>query len=237
MSKPPHFAGRSASWIKAGLPWVLALALSSGVAYMMNTAVVRALSTNRASDAVSIVAQDMSNPCALDVDDALYAGSDVWQPAGRSTFCRAERYPGDSGRKDSASQLARVGPLLATITFAAPTDIRIDLYCSTRTRQRSAEAFMSAVDARHMHEQVCLSTGSSPSGDIAPSAATQVANALLPVTIPIIIEDAPCTGSCEGALTIYCVTWQPGVASQPIVVPASDFSATSQELGCQPWAE
>jgi hypothetical protein len=122
-------------------------------------------------------------------------------------------------------------------TFAAPTDIRIDLYCSTRAWQRSAEAFMSAVDARHMHEQVCPSTGSSPSGNIAPSAATQVANAPLPVTIPIMIEDAPCTGSCEGALTIDCVTWQPGVASQPIVVPASDFSAASQELGCQPWAE
>jgi hypothetical protein len=103
------------AWIKAGLPWVLALALSSGVACMMNTAVVQALSTNRASDAASIVAQDMSIPCALDVDDALYAGSDVWQPAGRSTFCRAERYPGDSGRKDGASQLVRVGPLLATI--------------------------------------------------------------------------------------------------------------------------
>jgi hypothetical protein len=160
MNKPQHLAGRSASWIKTGLPWMVALALSTGVAYMMNVAVVRALSTNRSSNAVSIVAQDVSNPCALDVDDALYASSDEWQPAGRSAFCRAERYPGDSGRKDIASQLARLGPLQATITFAAPTNIRIDLYCSTRIRQRSVEAnFVSAADVRHFYEQVCTSTG------------------------------------------------------------------------------
>ena len=159
MSEPQHFAGRSASWIKAGLPWVLALALSSGVAYMMNTAVVRALSTSRPSDAVSIVTRDVSDPCALDVDDALYAGSDVWQPAGRSMFCRAERYPGDSGRKDSASQLAHVGPLLAT----APSLLR-PTSGSTCTVQRafgerSVEAFVSTEEAPDLYEQVCTFTG------------------------------------------------------------------------------
>jgi hypothetical protein len=130
------------------------------------------------------------------------------RPAGaRSAAPRGIRGLGPQRRRKSTGPCR---PSPGYHTFAAPTDIRIDLYCSTRTWQRSAEAFMSAVDARHMHEQVCPSTGSSPSGNIAPSAATQVANAPLPVTIPIMIEDAPCTGSCEGALTIDCVTWQPG---------------------------
>jgi hypothetical protein len=76
MNQTQQAAGRSACWTKAGLPWVLALMLSTGFAYMMNTAAVRALSTDRPYEAVSTVAQDVGNLCALDVDGALYVRFD-----------------------------------------------------------------------------------------------------------------------------------------------------------------
>jgi hypothetical protein len=69
------------------------------------------------------------------------------------------------------------------------------------------------------------------------NAAVQVADESLSVLVPIIIEDSECSGSCGGSFTIYCVTWQPGVSSRPIVVRASDFSAAYEGLGCQSRAE
>ncbi len=160
---PTKERARSAvGWTMKGLPWMLVLGVSTSLAYAMNTAAVGALSAARPrSDTVSTLAEDASNPCGLDVDGALYAGWDWWEPAGRSAFCRAETYPGVPGRNDMASRLTHVGPLQATITFVAPTDIRIDLYCATRRQQRSADAnFVSAAEARTAYEQVCASAGS-----------------------------------------------------------------------------
>jgi hypothetical protein len=151
MNQIQELAGHSASRIKLWLPWMLVLALSTGVAYAMNTAVVTALSTNRPSDTVPTVTRDVNKLCGLDVDFALYADWDSWLPAGRSWFCRPQTLPGVPGPNDIASHLAGVGPLRATISFVAPTplagslrgyerDIRIDLYCSTSLQQRSADS-------------------------------------------------------------------------------------------------
>lgn len=160
-----HLAGRLAAWIKAGLPWVLVMALSTGVAYTLNTGAKRALSTNRSSDPVSTGAQDGSNPCALDVDGALYTRLDWWLPAGRTAFCRAETYPGVPGHNEIANQLTRAGRIQATITFVAPLDVRIDLYCPASGQQRSSDAnFVSAAEARQLYEQVCMLAGSSAGG-------------------------------------------------------------------------
>jgi hypothetical protein len=148
---------RAAGWAKMGLPWVVALMLSTAIAYMMNTAAVRVLSTDRPYDAVSTVAQDVSNLCALEVDGARYAGWDWWLPAGRSAFCSAETYPGVAGRNEMTSQLTHLGRLQATISFAAPTDIRIDLHCPNgSSQQRSADGdFISTTDVRALYKQVC----------------------------------------------------------------------------------
>jgi hypothetical protein len=116
----------------------------------MNTAAVRARSTP------STAATSISNLCRLDVDGALYAGTDRWLPAGLSAFCHGEAYPGLPGRAELASQMASVGSLEATITFVAPTDIQLDLYCSRSLQQRSADAdFVSAADAQDLYQQVC----------------------------------------------------------------------------------
>jgi hypothetical protein len=174
MNQIQQLAGHSASRIKFWLPWMLVLALSTGVAYAMNTAAVTALSTNRPSDTVPTVATDVSKLCGLDVDFALYADWDSWLPAGRSWFCRPQTLPGVPGPNNIASRLAVVGPLRATISFVAPiplagslrgyeSDIRIDLYCSTSLQQRSADGadFITAAEARHIYQQVCALAGSS----------------------------------------------------------------------------
>jgi len=79
-----------------------------------------------------------------------------------TAFCRADTYPGVAGRNDIAAQLTRVGFLQATITYAASSDIRIDLYCPSSRQQRSVDAdFVSAAVARQLYEQVCTVVGSS----------------------------------------------------------------------------
>ena len=77
---------------------------------------------------------DVGIPCALNAHGALYAGWDLWLPAGWSAFCRGETYPSVPGPAEVASQLVRAGRLLATITFDAASDTYVDLYCYTRPR-------------------------------------------------------------------------------------------------------
>src|SRR5215472_9403345 len=137
MGQAQQLCDHTAHWIGRGLPWILVIGLSAGIAYTINAAAMRALPTPTSSDAVLAGApEDEPNPCALDVDGALYGDYDWWLPAGRSTVCRAESYPGLPGRRDLVRQASRQGPLRATVTFASPTDIRIDLYCQTGTRQQ-----------------------------------------------------------------------------------------------------
>ena len=146
--------------LRWALPWVFVLALSTGVAYAMNTAAVRAVSTNGRTDVVSAGVRDVRNVCAQDVDRALYDRLDRWLPAGRSEFCRAETYSGEPGPYESARQLSYAGPLQATITFVGPNNVRIDLYCLTSSQQRSADAdFVSAAEARHLYDLVCTQAG------------------------------------------------------------------------------
>src|SRR5262249_3782573 len=127
----------------------------TGVAYLMNTAAVRALSTNKVWAGVSAAAPDVSNTCTLDAHGALYAGWDWWFPAGKSAFCRDETYPGEPGRKDINEPPTRIGPLRATITSGAPTDIRIDLSCLTGTRHAADANYVSPEEARQLYDLVC----------------------------------------------------------------------------------
>ena len=160
MGQAQQLCDHTAHWIGRGLPWILVIGLSAGIAYTINAAVTRALPTPTSSDAVLAGApEDEPNPCALDVDGALYGDYDWWLPAGRSTVCRAESYPGLPGRRDLARQASRQGPLRATVTFAGPTEIRIDLYCQTGTRQQRTASgdFFSAADARVLYAQACVS--------------------------------------------------------------------------------
>jgi hypothetical protein len=162
MGHVQQFFHRTTRWIGRGLPWALVLGLSAGVAVAIDTAATRALPAPSASEGARV--DDTRNPCALDVDGALYGEYEWWLPAGRSAFCRAETYPGIPGPRDLAAQASRLGPLQATLTFASPTDMRIDLYCQTSTRQqRPADGdFISATDARELYEHVCTSGMSAP---------------------------------------------------------------------------
>jgi hypothetical protein len=157
MGHMQQFSHRTPRWIGRGLPWVFVFGLSAGVAGAIDVAATRMLPAPPLSELAS--ADDVRNPCALDVDGALYGGYQWWLPAGRSASCRAETYPGLPGSRDLAAQASHLGRLQVTLTFAGPTDMRIDLYCQTSTRQqRSADGdFISAADARELYEQVCTS--------------------------------------------------------------------------------
>jgi hypothetical protein len=132
------------------------------VAYAIAAAATRALPATPSNEVRG--AEGLRDPCALDVDGALYSGYEWWLPAGRSASCRAETYPGLPGPRDLAAQASHLGPLQATLTLASPTDMRIDLYCQTSMRQqRSADGdFISAAGARGLYEQVCTSGASAP---------------------------------------------------------------------------
>jgi hypothetical protein len=142
-------------WIQKALPWVGVVALSISFAYALNTAAAGAFSalpsqTTLGADGEAIY------PCTLDADGALYAGWDSWMPAGKSAFCRGQTYPGVAGRNEMATQLGRGGRLLTSITFVAPTDIRVDLYCPAGSTQRSFDAeFVAAAEVRDLYKQVC----------------------------------------------------------------------------------
>ena len=72
---PTHPRARSAAcWTKTGLPWLVVLAISTGLALALTAAGARAVPGQRPSDAVSNDAQEVINLCALHVDrGALYA--------------------------------------------------------------------------------------------------------------------------------------------------------------------
>ncbi len=142
---------------------MLVLGISTSLAYMMNTAAVGALSAaTQRSDAVSRIGEEVSNPCRLDADRALYARVDRWLPAARSAFCRAENYPWvpDRFRDEISGLLARTGPLEATITSVAPTGTRIDLYCPTGKQSSAGANFVSVVEVREAYVRVCTSAAS-----------------------------------------------------------------------------
>src|SRR5438477_5979882 len=128
MSQVRRVAQPSVLLLNMALPWLVAMALSIGLAFALNTA-ARQAQLAGASSAGSSVSEPVDNLCGLDVDGALYAGWDSWLPAGRTRFCKADEYPGVAGRKEMNSQLTRVGVLQATIIFKSPTDILINLHC------------------------------------------------------------------------------------------------------------
>jgi hypothetical protein len=145
-----------AHWTQKALPWAGVLALAMSLAYAMNVAVVGAFSATPPSPATPGAAGEAINPCTLDADGALYSRWDWWQPAGKTTFCRGQDYPGVAGRAEMAMQLGPAGRLLASITFVAPGDTRVDLYCATSTIQRSSDAeFVAPAETRDLYEQVC----------------------------------------------------------------------------------
>jgi hypothetical protein len=136
--------------------------LSVSVAYAIDAAATRALPVTPSSEVTG--AEGLRDPCALDVDGALYSGYEWWLPAGRSAGCRTETYPGLPGARDLAAQASHLGPLQAALTFASATVMRIDVYCQTSMRQqRSADGdFISAAGARELYEQFCTSDASGP---------------------------------------------------------------------------
>jgi hypothetical protein len=153
---------RVTRWIGRRLPWVFVFGLSVVVAGAIDSAATRALTATPSSEAVG--AEGVRDPCALDVDGVIYGGSQWWLPAGRSASCRSQSYPGLPEPRDLAAQASHLGPLQATLTFASPTDMRIDLYCQSSTmQQRSANGdFVSATEARQLYEQVCTSAAPPP---------------------------------------------------------------------------
>lgn len=66
-------ARSAVTWIERGLPWVVLLAISGGIALAINTAAARALPELPASDVASNDAHEVINLCALRVDGPLYA--------------------------------------------------------------------------------------------------------------------------------------------------------------------
>ena len=95
--------------IQRKLAWVSLLALSTSLAYALNTGTIGALSADsRAADSRAAddglqstlyVSEcrsnpecdgDASDPCALDTDGVLYVGSNRWLPAGRIDPLRDE---------------------------------------------------------------------------------------------------------------------------------------------------
>src|SRR5438132_1480449 len=133
-------AGEEAGWIRKTVPWAVILALSASLAHVITTAAVGALSAEPPPAVSATTVEGAANPCALDADGALYARWDRWIPAGRSGFCRGDTYPGVAGRNDVASQLRDAGRIEATVTFLAPTDTRVNLYCAASSHQTSTEA-------------------------------------------------------------------------------------------------
>jgi hypothetical protein len=162
MDNKQHQGVRATRWIGKGLPWVLILGLSAGVGYAIDAAAARTLPATASSEVAR--ADDVKNPCLLDVDGALYGGYQWWIPAGRSAGCRTETYPGVPGPRDLAAQASRLGILQATLSFASPAEMRIGLYCQNGTsQQRLADGdFISAADAHELYEQVCTSGASAP---------------------------------------------------------------------------
>jgi hypothetical protein len=129
----------------------------------MNTAAVGALTAEPPPVANATTAEGAANPCALDADGALYARWDRWIPAGRSKFCRGDTYPGVAGRSDVGSQLRDAGAIQATVTFLAPSDTRVNIYCAASRHQTSTEAdFVSVADARLLYARVCTAAALTP---------------------------------------------------------------------------
>jgi hypothetical protein len=153
--------------IQRKLAWVSLLALSTSLAYALNTGTTGALSADsRAADdglqSTRYVSEcrsnpecegDASDPCALDTDGVLYAGSNRWLPGGRSAGCTDPTDP----RAATPSVMARhAGRILATITYGAHTHSRVVLYCPNTMQPRPSEAFdLSAVEVRSLYELVC----------------------------------------------------------------------------------
>jgi hypothetical protein len=161
VNQTPLAVGTVARWSQNALPWAAVLTISMSLAYAMNTAAVGALSPSQPPETARGAGREAINPCALDADGALYTSWEGWQPAGRTAFCRGETYPGVAGRTDMATQLAGAGRLLATITFAAGAEIRIDLNCPDGNTQRTLDAeFVPAAEIRDLYARVCRPTAS-----------------------------------------------------------------------------
>jgi hypothetical protein len=161
MKATRHLAEEVVHRVHTTLPWAVLLAISTSIGYAMNSAALGAASVYRDSEALASAAENGADPCSLDADGVLYARWDWWLPAGKSAFCRAETYPGLTGRKEMASQLRRAGRMQATITFMAPTGTRVGLHCLTSSRQQSTTAaYVSAAEARVLFESVCSQAGS-----------------------------------------------------------------------------
>jgi hypothetical protein len=153
--------------IQRKLAWVSLLTIWTSLAYALNTGAIGALSSEPrvAHDGLQSTFyvsecrgnpecdSDASDPCALDTDGALYAGSNRWLPAGRSAGCTAPTDPGAA----TPSEMARhAGRILATITYVAHTYSRVVLYCPNKTLPRQPEAFdLSAVEVRNRYELAC----------------------------------------------------------------------------------
>jgi hypothetical protein len=162
MDNVQRWGARATRWIGKGLPWIFVLGLSASLAYAIDATATRALPPTASSDVAG--AENGKIPCALDADGALYGGYQWWIPAGRSAACRTETYPGLPGPRDLTAQARRLGVLQATLTFASPTEMHLNLYCQTgMNQQRLADGdFISAAGARELYEQVCTSGESAP---------------------------------------------------------------------------
>src|SRR5207244_5503618 len=125
MGHVQQFFHRTTRWIGRGLPWVFVFGLSAGVAGAIDSAATRALPAPSASEGAR--ADDIRNPCALDVDGALYGGYEWWLPAGRSAICRPDAYPGLPGPGPRAAHARHPGTLPATLPFASPPHTHIPL--------------------------------------------------------------------------------------------------------------
>jgi hypothetical protein len=153
--------------IQGKLAWVSLLALSTSLAYALNTGAIAAVSAGpRTIDdglqSALYVSECRSNPecdghasdpCALDADGALYAHSNRWLPAGRSAGCTD---PIDSGVATPSEMARHVGRILATITNVAHTHSRVVLYCANNVQPRPSEPLhISAVEVRNLYGLVC----------------------------------------------------------------------------------
>jgi hypothetical protein len=154
LGQPQPPARRATFIVSTVLPWVVVVCLSTGLAYLLDTAASRVLS--RGLPVASSTAGN--DPCGLDVDGVLYAAGDHWLPAGRSAFCRAEHYPGVAGRDEMKDYVSRLGVLQAEITYVGSTEIHLDLYCPTAWKVQSIDADFVTVgvaEARELYAQAC----------------------------------------------------------------------------------
>jgi hypothetical protein len=153
---------RLVGWAKTGMPWLLALVVSTSLAYLFNAAAIGSLSAaTPQSELGSTVDEDARDPCRLDVDGALYATVDWWLPGGRSAYCSARANPAlpDRYRDWIVDRLAHAGNLEATITVADLGNIHIELYCAngSQSRQISAHADSTSAAGTHaLYERVCV---------------------------------------------------------------------------------